>query len=70
MENWEIVAALEAMEHDTSFVTEPAYRANTVLWPGHSISFVETHTTYLKDHPGIVADAYLSNLRLRLRKRL
>lgn len=69
MQEEEIVAALESMEADTTMLTTSAYRANTEKWPTNSISFVETHITYLKAHPAVNPSYYLSNLKLMLRTR-
>lgn len=68
MDQLEISDALRVMESDPSYVTEPAYRANTLLWPDNLISFVDCHLAYLKAHPATNPNHYLSNLRLMLRK--
>lgn len=67
MQEEEIVAVLESMEADGSMLTAAAYRANTEKWPTNSISFVETHISYLKTHPAVNPSYYLSNLKLMLR---
>lgn len=64
----EIVEALQTMQSDASFVTKSAYRANAELWPGNRISFVDSHMAYLKTHPALSPEHYLSNLRLMLRR--
>lgn len=63
-----ILSALQAMESDPKLVTTSAYRANTVVWPDNRISFVDNHLAYLRSHPGVNPQHYLSNLRLMLKK--
>ena len=63
----EVIEALQKMEADPSYVTESAYRANADLWPGNRISFVDAHLLYLKSHPAMKPEHYLSNLRLMIR---
>ncbi len=65
----EISTVLKKLEDDPAFVTNPAYRANTSLFPDNSISFVDAHLTYLKLHPKLDPNHYLANLRLMTRKR-
>lgn len=65
----EISVVLKKLEADPAFVTTPAYRANTSLFPNNSISFVDAHLTYLKLHPKLDPNHYLANLRLMTRKR-
>lgn len=69
MSEEEIILALEEMEQNNNLVTDSAFRANTEKWPDNSISFVDNHLDYLKAHPKTDPEQYLSNLRLRLRKR-
>lgn len=69
MEESDITIKLKEMEIDRSLVTNSAYRANGELWPGNRISFVQTHLVYLKGHPAVNPNHYLSNLRLMLRKK-
>lgn len=60
---------LQDMELDSTYKTEPSYSANAVLHPDHSVSFNEKHMTYLKNHPLLDPEHYLSNLRLTTRIR-
>jgi hypothetical protein len=55
---------LEAMAVDSSYNTEPSYSANTMLYPNNLIPFVDKHMIYLRDHPRINPQQYISNLRL------
>lgn len=68
MEEADILTALQAMQSDKNLVTKSAYRANGEIWPGNRISFVDTHLVYLKTHPAVNPNHYLSNLKLMLRK--
>lgn len=65
----EILTTLQKMEANPDLVTEPAFRANKELWPDNKISFVETHLAYIKAHPNLDPQHYLSNLKLMLRRR-
>ena len=69
MEPDEIITALQAMETNPDLITNTAYRANAELWPTNRISFVDSHLAYLKAHPTVNPQHYLSNLRLMLRRR-
>jgi hypothetical protein len=66
----EIVAALKDMVIDPKMITESSFRANAMLWPNNKISFVEAHLMYLKNHPALNPEHYLSNLRLMIRKKV
>lgn len=69
MEDTDILTALQAMEDNKELVTKSAYRANSDLWPGNRVSFVDSHLAYLKSHPALNPSHYLSNLRLMLRNK-
>ncbi len=69
MEDEEIRAALGVMEKDATMHTNSSYAANTTLWPNNSMTFTEKHITYLKAHPAVNPQHYLSNLRLKIKKR-
>jgi len=69
MQDDEILAALKDMVLDPSMITRPGFRANTQLWPDNKIPFTEAHLTYLKNHPDLNPQHYLSNLRLMIRKK-
>ncbi len=56
------------MQKDSSLTTLTAYRANSEMWPGNKISFVDAHLSYLKAYPQVKVSDYISNLRLKLRK--
>ncbi|MBI1857165.1 hypothetical protein HYS01_02735 [Candidatus Saccharibacteria bacterium] len=65
----EIREKLRLMELDPGLKTESAYRANAVLWPDNLISFIENHAMYLRVHPKVNPEHYLSNLRLMIKIR-
>lgn len=69
MQEAEIIEKLKAMEQDPAMVTNSAFRANSEVWPDHTISFVDLHLAYIKQHPQTNPSHYLSNLRLKLRLR-
>ena len=65
----EIAQALKDMVSDPKMITKSSFRANAILWPNNKISFVEAHLMYLKSHPTLNPEHYLSNLRLMIRKK-
>jgi hypothetical protein len=69
MSEEEVIEKLKKMYADPAYITNSAYAANTDLWPDHRVPFVEAHLRYLKLHPKLEPEHYLSNLRLMLRKR-
>ena len=64
----EIVAALESLKQDPSYLTLPVYRGNAEKWPGNQTSFVDYHIGYLKANPALNPYHYIANLRLMLKK--
>lgn len=66
----EIVAALTSLQTNPLYLTEPAYRGNSEKWPDHQISFIDFHLGYLKSQPTLNPWHYLSNLKLKLRKKV
>lgn len=63
------VKTLNDMVGDDRFHTEVSYSANTALYPDHVIPFIDKHVAYMRAHPTINPDHYLSNLRLMTRVR-
>lgn len=61
--------ALREMALDKAFNTDPSFSANSVAYPDGQIPFVNKHIEYLRTHPGIDPQHYLSNLRLMARRR-
>jgi hypothetical protein len=55
---------LQTMMADDMYNTVSSYSANAILYPDHRISFCDKHMAYLRDHPGVDPDLYISNLRL------
>jgi hypothetical protein len=68
MEEAEIHNALAQMEQDHTLATKQFYTKNS-LYPVRGLSFFDKHATYLKDHPKVNAQAYLSNLRTMIKIR-
>ncbi len=68
MNEIDIKQALEKMVSDPNMITKSGYRANAEQWPDNRISFIDMHLTYLKAHPAVDPELYLSNLRLKIRK--
>ena len=68
MDEEEIKSQLKVMETNPALVTNSAFRANGEKWPDHTITFVDRHLEYLRQHPKTDPQQYLSNLRLQLRK--
>ena len=69
MDETQLTETLQAMQDDPSFITQTGYRANIALWPENTITFIDTHLAYLRAHPKVDSHTYISNLKLRLRKR-
>lgn len=65
----EIKGILAQMDKDTIYNTEPSYSANGDKYPDHSMPFVDKHMNYLRTHPSIDPQQYISNLRLMTRIR-
>lgn len=65
----ELRSALQRLEADVAMSTPKSYSANGELHPDHLQSFTEKHMLYLKQHPKVNAEQYLSNLRLMIRIR-
>jgi hypothetical protein len=70
MQDDEILAVLQDMVLDPNMITKPGFRANAMLWPDNKIPFTEAHLVYLKNHPDLNPEHYLSNLRLMIRRKL
>lgn len=64
----EVIAALRSMKNSAVYLTKPNYRGVSVRWTNNYTSFVDYHINYLKLHPTLKPEQYISNLRLTLRK--
>lgn len=64
----EIIAALKSLEADAAYLTKPNYRGTSERWTDNYTSFVDYHLNYLRNHPSLNPEQYVSNLRLSLRK--
>lgn len=60
---------LIVMVNDTAYNTASTYSANLDTYPDNRIPFVDKHMSYLKAHPAIQPEQYISNLRLMTRIR-
>lgn len=66
-EGIEAKQVLKAMALDATYNTQSSYNSNDTLYPGHQMSFVDKHMSYLRAHPATDPTQYLSNLRLMTR---
>jgi hypothetical protein len=64
----EIKSALKHMEEDPALKTPPSY-ARDNQHSIHLMTFREKHSAYLKDHPKVNPEHYLSNLRAMIKIR-
>lgn len=60
---------LEAMTTDPLYNTESSYSANVIAHPDNTMSFVDKHMEYMRNHPALSPKHYISNLRLMTRVR-
>ena len=60
-------ASLQSMANSSGFHTKSSYSANTTVYPGNTISFVDKHMNYLNAHRDLNPDQYIANLRLMTR---
>jgi hypothetical protein len=65
----DFVKALKKMAADNAYSTDASYSANSELYPDNTISFVNKHIEYIRNHPSTDPGQYLANLRLMTRKR-
>ncbi|MBA3757462.1 hypothetical protein H0X09_01190 [Candidatus Saccharibacteria bacterium] len=69
MDEDEIRQALTLMESDSTLKTNPSYIKDTQD-SINLLPFQEKHMTYLKGHPKVNPQHYLSNLRTMIKKRI
>ena len=65
----EIIQSLEEMLQDNTFNTLPGYSIDTEAYPDNKIPFIENHMDYLRKHPNVNPEHYLSNLKIMLKIR-
>jgi hypothetical protein len=65
----EVETILASMEQDDSYNTNRGFVRDTPQSEKRSVSFKELHMNYLKKHPKINPEHYLSNLRTMLKIR-
>jgi hypothetical protein len=68
MDETEIRQTLNSMEQDATLRTSPSYITNTPEAIG-LVSFRKKHLTYLKEHPKVNPQHYLSNLKTMIKIR-
>ncbi len=61
--------ALREMASSNTYITRSGISADMTLYPDQTIPFVEKHMEYLRNHPTVDPEHYLSNLRLMTRVR-
>lgn len=69
MDEDEIKQALTLMELDSTLITNASFAKDT-LDPVSLQTFREKHMAYLKGHPKVNPQHYLSNLRTMIKKRI
>lgn len=65
----EVEKILTDMEKDSTYATNRGYVRDTPQSEKRSVSFREFHLDYLKKHPKVNPEHYLSNLRTMLKIR-
>jgi len=60
---------LQDMADDSTLITRPVFRADSLKYPSNEMSFVDYHLFYIKQNGINNVDHYLSNLRMRIRIR-
>lgn len=64
-----ITEVLTLMVSDSGYMTESSYSADSEKYSDNLIPFIDKHLSYLRSHPNMNPDHYLSNLRLMTRIR-
>ena len=54
---------------DNTYNTISSYTADSSLYPDNQMPFVDKHMNYLNSHPGLDSQMYITNVRLKTRKR-
>ncbi len=67
VEGAETKAKLEALVKNSAYNTRDSFSANSDNYPDGIMPFVDEHMEYLRTHPNIDINHYISNLRLRTR---
>ena len=68
-EYYQLEQVLKLMVDDNLYSTQSSYSCRNDLYPDNLIPFVEKHLEYLRKHPNIDPNQYLSNLKLMTKKR-
>jgi hypothetical protein len=64
VEGIEAKEILQSMVTNEIYNTDSSYSTNSDLYPDNKIPFVDKHLSYLRSHPSVDQQHYLSNLRL------
>lgn len=65
----DVTSRLRIMEDDPALITKSTFRVDSSVYPDNQMPFVDFHVAYLKQNQNINPDHYLSNLRIRIRRR-
>lgn len=65
----DITSRLRTMLDDPALITKSMFRVDESVYPDNQMPFVDYHVAYLKQNQNINPDHYLSNLRIRIRRR-
>ncbi|MDQ3064949.1 MAG: hypothetical protein M3Q36_01630 [bacterium] len=68
-EGMNYVQKLRDMALDMTYHTDSSYSTNSDAYPDNQIPFVNKHMEYIRSHPALDPQQYLSNLRLMTRVR-
>jgi hypothetical protein len=68
-EGKEVKRKLQYMMQDKSFNTLSSYTSDSSSYPDNQMPFVDKHMFYLNAHPELDLQMYISNVRLKTRKR-
>jgi hypothetical protein len=68
-EGKEIEAILRNIAESDDFSTSSSYNPNGELYMNNSMTFVEKHMAYIRSHPKVNPNQYVSNLKISSRKK-
>ncbi len=60
---------LQYMTTDKMFNTISSYTSDSAAYPDNQMPFVDKHMNYLNAHPELDSQMYITNVRLKTRKR-
>lgn len=68
LEGEEIKSILVLIDDSEDYNSPPSYSPNTEMYEDNLIPFVEKHMAYIRSHPSVNAQQYVSNLKIISRK--